>query len=92
MNQISSGLLDDNGLRGQVYPTCGHILHWYLRPVPLVACELLDILEALMGCGITTEDITLLLLLLLLLLLALEPAGAGGEEELLELERGPLLE
>jgi hypothetical protein len=56
-----------------------------------VACELLDILEALMGCGITTEDITLLLLLLLLLL-ALEPAGAGGEEELLELERGPLLE
>lgn len=68
------------------FPTCGHILHWYLRPDPLAAAEataaaaegLIGCLAmALIGCGTTNiegEDVAAVdtggLLLLLLLLLA----------------------
>lgn len=34
--------------------TCGHILHWYLRPVPLVAGTPVKLLLDLTGCGTTS--------------------------------------
>ena len=33
--------------------TCGHILHWYFRPLPFVKPD--DILVALIGCGTTSN-------------------------------------